>query len=54
MPSGVLKKTGTITFTIGDEPELEQELHAAIEAASVGPFHFGKKGVAYVQSLERY
>jgi hypothetical protein len=47
-----LKKTGTITFTMNDMPELEHELHTAIEAASVGPFHFGKKGVAYVQSLE--
>lgn len=54
VPSGVLKKTGTITFKLQDVPELEQELHTAIEAASVGPFHFGKKGVAYVQSLERY
>jgi hypothetical protein len=54
VPSGVLKKTGMITFSISDDPDLEQELHAAIEAASVGPFHFGKKGLAYVQSLERY
>lgn len=54
VPSGVIKKTGTITFTIDDKPNLELELHTAIEAASVGPFHFGKKGVAYVQSLERY
>lgn len=54
VPSGVIKKTGTITFTIDDKPDLEKELHTAIEAASVGPFHFGKKGIAYVQSLERY
>ena len=54
VPSGVLKKTGTIIFTIGDQPQLERELQTAIEAASVGPFHFGKKGVAYVQSLECY
>lgn len=54
VPSGVLKKTGMITFKIVDSPELEHELHTAIESASVGPFHFGKKGVAYVQSLERY
>jgi hypothetical protein len=54
VPSGVLKKTGTITFKISDAPELEHELHTAIEAASVGPFHFGKKGIAYVQSLDRY
>lgn len=52
--TGVLKKTGTITFTLKDSPALEQELHAAIESASVGPFHFGKKGIAYVQSLELY
>ena len=54
VPSGVLKKTGTITYTLKDSPELEQELHSAIESASVGPFHFGKKGIAYVQSLELY
>jgi len=54
VPSGVLKKTGTITFTLKDSPALEQELQTAIEAASVGPFHFGKKGIAYVQSLELY
>ena len=54
VPTGVLKKTGTLTFTLKDAPALEQELHAAIQAASVGPFHFGKKGIAYVQSLECY
>ena len=54
VPTGVLKKTGTITYTLNDSPALEQELHNAIEAASVGPFHFGKKGIAYVQSLEIY
>jgi hypothetical protein len=54
VPTGVIKKTGTITFKLANQPELEQELHAAIESASVGPFHFGKKGIAYVQSLELY
>lgn len=50
-PSGVLKKTGTLTFKIDDDQALEDELRAAIDNASVGIFHFGKKGVAYVQSL---
>lgn len=54
VPTGVIKKTGTITFKLANQPKLEQELHAAIESASVGPFHFGKKGIAYVQSLELY
>ena len=50
---GVLKKTGTLTFTIEGQPELEQELEEAIRGASVGPFHFGKKGVAHVLHLRR-
>ena len=54
VPSGVLKKTGDIIFKITDAPGLESELHTAIEAASVGPFHFGKKGIAYVQCLDLY
>lgn len=51
VPSGVLKKTGTLTFKIDDDQILEDELRLAIDNASVGIFHFGKKGIAYVQSL---
>lgn len=54
VPSGVLKKTGTVVFEIDNHPALEKELHEAIEAASVGPFHFGKKGIAYVEHLKCY
>ena len=49
--SGILKKTGTLSFEISGNLTLEDELRTAIENASVGPFHFGKKGVAYVLSL---
>ena len=51
IPSGILKKTGTLSFEISGNLPLEDELRMAIENASVGPFHFGKKGVAYVLSL---
>lgn len=54
VPSGILKKTGTLVFEIDQHPELEKELDDAIKAASVGPFHFGKKGIAYVAHLKRY
>lgn len=52
IPTGILEKTGDIEFTICNSPDLEFELHAAIQNASVGPFHFGKKGVAYVKDIE--
>lgn len=51
VPSGVLKKTGTLKFHIRDDDALAQEVYDAIRAASVGPFHFGKKGVAYIEKL---
>ena len=54
IPTGILKKTGDIEFTICNSPELEEELYTAIQNASVGPFHFGKKGVAYVKDIELY
>lgn len=51
-PAGVIKKNGTLTFTLQDQPQLEQALYAAIRAASVGPLHFGKKGIAWLEKLE--
>lgn len=54
LPTGVLKKTGSLVFEIDSDEDVEQELFDAIEAASVGPFHFGKKGVAYIQQLTLY
>lgn len=51
-PAGVIKKDGTLRFTLQGQPQLEQELYDAIRAASVGPLHFGKKGIAWLQTLE--
>ena len=51
-PAGVIKKDGTLRFTLQGQPQLEQELYDAIRAASVGPLHFGKKGIAWLEKLE--
>jgi len=51
IPSGVLKKDGTMKFELDGDAALESELFEAITAASVGPLHFGKKGVAYITKL---
>lgn len=51
-PAGVIKKDGYLTFTLHSQPQLEQELYEAIKAASVGPLHFGKKGIAWLEKLE--
>jgi len=53
IPSGVLKKDGTLSFELDGDAALESELFDAITAASVGPLHFGKKGVAYITKLSR-
>lgn len=49
--SGVIKKTGSMTFKISGDAVLEQEIFEAIRKACVGPFHFGKKGVAHIEKL---
>ena len=51
-PAGVIKKDGTLRFTLQGPPQLEQELYDAIRSASVGPLHFGKKGIAWLEKLE--
>ena len=53
-PAGVIKKDGTLTFSLRDQPELELALYTAIRAASVGPLHFGKKGIAWLETMEMY
>lgn len=54
VPSGVIKKTGRLTFSLDGNDALEDELAHAIGEASVGPFHFGKKGIAYVERMQRF
>ena len=54
IPSGVIKKSGTFTFVLDGNDELEDEFHESIMSACVGPFHFGKKGVAYVENIKRF
>lgn len=48
---GVIKKSGTLEIAIDLDEDQAREVTDQIEAASVGVFHFGKKGIAYVQRI---
>jgi len=50
--SGVLVHSGHVEFELDGDEVLERELVDAIQAASVGPLHFGKKGVAWVSAID--
>ena len=51
--TGVIIHDGTLVFELTGERELEEELYRRIEAAAVGPFHFGKKGLARITQIVR-
>ena len=46
--AGVIKKNGCLTIQLNIDEERARAVNQRIEDAAVGPFHFGKKGVAYV------
>lgn len=48
---GVIKKNGFIEIALDLPLEKAQAVRDAIEAAAVGPFHFGKKGIAYLDRM---
>jgi len=48
---GIIKKSGTLEIAIDIDEDQAREVTDHIEAASVGVFHFGKKGIAYVQRI---
>lgn len=48
---GVIKKSGTLEIALDLDEAQAREVTDQIETASVGVFHFGKKGIAYVQRI---
>lgn len=48
---GVIKKTGTVHLEIDLPDDAARALKQRIEDAAVGPFHFGKKGIAYIRQM---
>ena len=46
---GIIKKSGVLQLNIELPSEQARAVQVQIEQAAVGPFHFGKKGIAYVE-----
>jgi hypothetical protein len=54
MVMGAIVKSGYLDITCDGNEDLESEVKGLIEEAAVGPFTFGKKGLAYVESMRSY
>jgi hypothetical protein len=48
---GIIKKSGTVSVSIDLPEETAELVKQRIEDAAVGPFHFGKKGIAYLEQM---
>lgn len=53
IPFGIIKKSGTLTITLDLDGDLERQFLDQLDAAGVGPFHFGKKGLAFLERVKR-
>lgn len=54
MVMGAIVKSGYLDITCDGNEGLEAEVKGLIQDAAIGPFTFGKKGLAYVESMRSY